>query len=285
MKIIIIFFLIKSISFAQNINRCQENAYKLYRLHKTFAQKRPQFDSLFKIINSTIPIEKQVLLDHEFNQIIDFKYNKSLKIKNSDIRELVELIRSGKTYYNSMSDVYLDETLKKFKTNVQKVAILGLYDIDYLPWIEAVLLNLNPSAKILVIDYQLKIYQTENINWIHLNEFLDMALVKQNFEQFDLVINYMMIEKVGLGRYGEEISIDSDLDTIDFMNCILKKNGLVVLSMSWNKYGNHSYVGFNSGRLYHEDRLNEIKKNFEILYESFYNFGSNLILVMKKIFV
>lgn len=291
LKLIInfIFFIlcVINLSSVQNENICLENFSKLYRLHQTFAQTRPQFSSLLKIFKSSMPVEKEVLLDHEFNQITsvkDFKFNKSLKIKKSDITELIDLIRSGKDYYNPMNDIYLEETLNKFKSKILKVVILGLYDIDYLPWIEAVLLNLNPSAQIWVIDYQPKIYQSQNIIWIHLNQFLNEALITQDLEQFDMVINYMMIEKVGLGRFGEEISIDSDLDTIELMSCILKENGIVVLGMSWNKYGNQSYLGFNSGRVYHEDRLSLMKKKFQVLYENFFNLDSNLILVMKKNF-
>ncbi|RMZ95125.1 TPR domain [Brachionus plicatilis] len=264
-------------------NKCHEKVINMHKLHKTFANKRPQLDSISLIANISIPIEQEVLLDHEFLQIVNTTFNKPLEIKNSVISQLIDLIRAEKDYYNSKNDVYFEQAVRMFKSKILKVAILGLYETTYLPWIEAVLLNLNPLAQIWSIDYQPKVYENGNIKWIHVNEFLNKALVEQQLEQFDMVVNYMMIEKVGLGRYGENISVDSDLDTIELINCLLKENGLLILTMSWNKYGNFSYIGFNSGRLYYEDRLSLMEKNFNVLLKNFFNFGSNLILVMEKI--
>lgn len=284
-KIIFLFFLIfNSFSCTFNTKICQETVNKLYTLHKTFGNQKPKFESILSINKSSIPIEKEVLLDHEFEQIVKTQPLKSIKIDLFQISELIELIRTGKDYYNSMNDVHLDKTLELFKSKIKKVAIFGLYETSYLPWIEAVLLNLNPQAQITLIDYQPKVYQAQNIKWIHLNQFLNNYQTGQNFEQFDLIVNYMMIEKVGLGRYGEEISIDADLDTVKLINCLLAENGLVLISMSWNKYANNSYVGFNSGRLYHQDRLDQITNNFNVLSQNFYNYGSKLILIMEKKF-
>ncbi|CAF1062214.1 unnamed protein product [Brachionus calyciflorus] len=262
-----------------NENKCNNIFLNMLDLHSSYGTLEPHENFIKKFINkSNIPVENQVLLNHEY-LCLKRDTNKFNLIKNSHINEIINLIENNKNYYNSYNDVHFDKTLRFFKNGFRNIAILGDYDCDYTPWIESVIINLIPDAKITLIDYQQREYENKNITWKHMVDYLKAP----NLEKFDMVINYKTIEKTGLGRFGEEISLDSDLETVQLMKCLLRKNGILLMTLSLNKYGEHSYVGYNSGRLYSSDRLDIIKKNWNILIEEMFNFGSDLIMALEKI--
>ena len=161
---------IKQFDFISYEKKCFQVIKKLANLHTTYGTIQPSFESIDKHIKkSNLPIVKQILIEHDYWDIKNSSSKSTLKIKNFEINQLIQLIQNGKSYYNPFNDVILDQTIRKFKNKIRNVAILGLYEYEYAPWIEAVLLNLNPNAQVTIIDYQQKEYENIFCNNVFLS--------------------------------------------------------------------------------------------------------------------
>ena len=73
---------------------------------------------------------------------------------------------------------------------------------------------------------------------------------KENPIKFDMGISFSSFEHDGLGRYGDPIDPDADLKTMQNCKNIIKKDGLLFLSLGLGK----DIVYFNGGRVYGEHR-------------------------------
>ena len=87
--------------------------------------------------------------------------------------------------------------------------------------------------------------------------------------------------KVGLGRYGEDFYLNADLDTLSQYECMLNLNGLLFLTLSISKIG-QSYIDYNTRRLYDLKSLHFLLENWITIDRCIYNFGSNIVVVLRK---
>ena len=125
-----------------------------------------------------------------------------------------------------------------------------------LPWIEALALELNASH-ITTLDYTRKTYgpTQPELRWHHVNDYLD-SMLSGNLvtELFDNAASYSSIEHSGLGRYGDALAPDGDIDALKQIHCLLKPNGLLFLGLP-TSVDDSSYVDFNFHRVYGSKRL------------------------------
>lgn len=135
-----------------------------------------------------------------------------------------------------------------------------------------------------MIDFQSRNYEN-NFAWHDSRAYFGSDLVVSN-NKFDVVVNYFIGEKLGLGRYGEEVWIDADLATMDQVKCMLRPGGLALIGITTNKDttsdDDEGYVVNNVGRVYGEKRVNKLLTGWNILGEKIFNFGSSKIYVLQK---
>ena len=285
------FIILNSLNNKNGDVKCDKIFLNMYNFHSTVGAKRPneQYPSFdYKNMSlAHVDIRKSWLLFHEYDHMVKSKLdNQKLAVKNQDISDIVQLIKNKKEY-NSYEDNNLNLMLSKHvnanELENKNLAVMGLYETGYYPWIEAVVLNLNKNAKINLIDYQAKEYENSNINWIHLTEYLKNNHESNEYDEFDVIISYYTLDKVGLGRYGEEFYLNSDLNTIKQYNCMMKQDGILFLTFSISKE-NDAYIEYNSHRVFDLDKMKSIlSKSWAILDEKVFNLGSDVILVLKKI--
>ena len=94
-----------------------------------------------------------------------------------------------------------------------------LFSFQKVPWIESLLLYFGAND-ITTIDYTRKNYESPNIKWIHLAQYLsdkvnEHSIYKMissflhsadNFDgEYDVVVSHLAIESIGLGRFGEDL--------------------------------------------------------------------------------
>lgn len=145
------------------------------------------------------------------------------------------------------------------------------------------------SANITLIDFQPRVYQNKTaFTWIDSRRYLDdLAESGDSGEKFDMVVNYLVGERLGLGRYGEDISIDADLDTMSQCKCMLKRDGLAVVAITMSKQVDdvysEGYVVNNVGRVYGEARVKRLVRGWRVLREEQFNYGGIKILVLQKV--
>lgn len=102
-----------------------------------------------------------------------------------------------------------------------------------------------------------------------------------------MVVSYLVGERLGLGRYGEDISIDADLDTMSQCQCMLKRGGLAVVALTMSKevddVDSEGYVVNNVGRVYGEARVRRLVTGWRVLSEKQFNYGGIKIFLLQKI--
>lgn len=170
------------------------------------------------------------------------------------------------------------------KLNSAEIGVLGLYEVTYEPWIESLVYVLsNSSSRITLIDHQMRMYENPlNFKWTDIRSFLKSATMSS----FDIVISYLSVEKLGLGRYGESTDLDADLDTVEQIGCMLRPGGLLVLGLSLSKdvdlLQRDGYIVYNTGRVYGENRLHKMTNGWRLKSQRVFNYGGVKILVLQK---
>lgn len=100
-----------------------------------------------------------------------------------------------------------------------------------------------------------KKYEHDRLEWLHVNDYLDDLIAnRKQIEQFDNSASFSSIEHSGLGRYGEPLSADGDIDAVKQVHCMLKPNGLFFLGLPTSP-DDSSYIEFNAYRVYGSKRL------------------------------
>jgi len=110
------------------------------------------------------------------------------------------------------------------------------------PYFEAIVLAF--GGKPTTIEHQKIATDHPDLKTMTVDEY------KENPIKFDMGISFSSFEHDGLGRYGDPIDPDADLKTMQDCKNIIKKDGLLFLSIAIEK----DIVYFNGGRVYGEHR-------------------------------
>lgn len=129
------------------------------------------------------------------------------------------------------------------------VAVIG----TEVPWIEAILINY--GARVVTVEYNLPNCMDERIKTITYNDFVNSSL------QFDCIVSYSSIEHSGLGRYGDPINPDADIETINNIYDKLTDKGYFLCGLPIGK----DAISFNAHRIYGKYRLKKVFSKFKEL--------------------
>lgn len=177
--------------------------------------------------------------------------------------------------YTNASKMIL-ESLEKNNIRNMKVAVIG----SITPWIEAILLHFNND--ITTVEYNVP--KCDTIRCISYWDF------QKESNLYDCVISYSSIEHSGLGRYGDPLNPESDIETMNDIHKSLKKNGLLLLGVPIG----HDALVWNVHRIYGKIRLPLLIEKFteiewipnkkdELLNKKISNNGGDQpVIVLKK---
>ena len=160
------------------------------------------------------------------------------KLENS-----IERIKNKEQNYYGYTDTWLYECLEKYPIDDKEVCIIG----STFPWYEAMCLVYG-AKKCTVIEY------SDRKSFHPLIEYKKPADILD--KKFDVCLSISSFEHDGLGRYGDPINPNGDLESMTKMKDVIKKEGLMVLSIPM---GNDKLY-FNTHRVYG-------KKRFPLLIE------------------
>ncbi|CAI2353987.1 unnamed protein product [Caenorhabditis sp. 36 PRJEB53466] len=100
-------------------------------------------------------------------------------------------------------------------------------------------------------------HETEDITSMSLADFAENH--RRFSRSFDFVASYGTIESFGLGRFGEVLNANGDLQVMTLLDCSLKSGGLFFLGLSIGR----DAVIFNQKRIYGHARLPMLIAGFE----------------------
>jgi len=195
------------------------------------------------------------LNSNSYNQIPDIckKYMKfinnnwEIEWSNAMIDEMLELCRNLEYEKLSPNDypkssLQLVEVFNKFiNLSGKKCMVLGSIS----PWIECLLLHFNAES-VTTLDYVTPKCNYK-INILSMNNY--------NKEiKYDVIISFSSLEHDGLGRYGDPINPNGDIDACIEAYTMLKKDGYFICGIP---IGNGCIEG-NYHRIYNQKRINKL---------------------------
>lgn len=153
-------------------------------------------------------------------------------------------------YPNAILDIGISLDTLKINLNEKNALVIG----SITPWVECFLLHKGISKVFTTDVNEIKI-ESSNIIFIKEDEL-------ENFK-FDVIISYSSIEHIGLGRYGDKIDENGD---INYMNNILKiLNDETILLISIPVCERYLVEGFWH-RIYDKNRIEKLFEKYNILF-------------------
>lgn len=171
-------------------------------------------------------------------------------------KEYIDLLTNNPSEPNDYPNALLDlnNCLTKLNIDLNDKKILVIGSIS--PWIECFLLN-KKANKVYTTDVNKIKIESEHITFILENEL--------NNHKFDLIISFSSIEHIGLGRYGDKINPDGDLQYLNNLLDIIHDKTILLIGIP---VGENYLVDGNWHRIYDKNRIEELFKHYDILITS-----------------
>jgi hypothetical protein len=153
-------------------------------------------------------------------------------------------------------DTWIYLALQKYSIKDMNVCVFGSTEQGFGPWYESMVLNMGGIP--ITTDYNEVKY--DSIRY----KFWSIDTLKENIKsgfKFDYILNISSIEHDGLGRYGDPINPDGDLETMSLLRSYLKPNGLMFLTVPVGS----DAVMFNHHRIYGVHRLPKLLDKWLVL--------------------
>ena len=123
----------------------------------------------------------------------------------------------------------------------KKIAVIGSQS----PWIEAILVNAGAKS-VTTVEYNVPTCNHPIIKAISYDTFC------QSNETYDAIFSYSSIEHSGLGRYGDALNPNGDIEAMEQIYKSLDINGLCFVGVPVGR----DHLVFNAHRIYGPIRLN-----------------------------
>jgi hypothetical protein len=204
--------------------------------------------------NGEMPITKEWYINEVYSDSATTSSNTTI-IKKDEFHKWLNLVK--KHLPLNYDNTELQTMMKKYLKRIENRTILIMG--TQMPWVEAITYELLAS-KITTLDYTRRKYEEESnrLEWFHVNDYLDDLIQNNKIELFDNSASFSSIEHSGLGRYGDPLSPNGDIDAVQQVHCLLKPNSLFFLGLPSSDDETKSYIEFNAHRVYGRKRLDKL---------------------------
>lgn len=285
--------IINSLQTIERNEVAKKSKYPIQRNECLKLYQTIRFPKISQIFNPPLAKPPPELYD-DFTQhgklpIRKYWYFNGIQQSNSKIqpitkKEMDQMKKEAMNIKNPLgyNDTDLNELMHFYSSHLvnKSLAVIG----TIYPWVEGIGLALN-CARIVTLDYYMRDYETPNMFWILVNDYLDAALERgeEALEEFDAVASYSSLEHSGLGRYGDPLNPYGDLDAIRQIHCMLKPGGILFLGLPVTLDGS-SYLAFNAARYYGTDRLELLFDGWDLLAKKRTDGQVHMVFVLQKKF-
>jgi SAM-dependent methyltransferase len=207
----------------------------------------------------------------------DNSKNQRRVVKALEIEELLNRVTTNQPL--NYGDTVLNELMHYFSPLLanKSLAVIG----TQIPWIEAIGLVVGHS-RIVTLDYTRATYEYPKLKWLHVNDYLDNAINNTILEEFDTIASFSSLEHSGLGRYGDPINPNGDIEAVKQIHCMLKPGGLFFLGLPTNDDGS-SHIEFNAHRVYGTARFEVMFEGWRYLIKKKASDGFHSVFVLQKL--
>jgi hypothetical protein len=234
------------------------------------------------IINKNFNTTTTTVNDWYFkNDFYSDTKNDDKKIKLVFTRVQMEELRAKvrKNEPLGYGDLVLTELMIMFRPGLENknfVVIGTAY-----PWVEAIALEVGCS-KIATLDYTHNLYEMPEMKWYHVSDYLQKSISNGTIEEFDNAASFSSLEHAGLGRYGDPLNPNGDIEAMQQIHCMLKPGGLLFLGLPTSK-DDSSFIEFNAWRVYGKARLDLLFKGWNLLMKKMDTKKGHTIFILEKV--
>lgn len=167
------------------------------------------------------------------------------------LQEGIAQAKRKETKYYGMTDLYLYNALEKYRTSIEgkEVAVLG----SVIPWYESIVLAYGGHPT--TIEYNKLVSEDPRLRVMTVQEYAKNPLT------FHALLSISSFEHDGLGRYGDPINPNGDLEAMEKAKHMLNEGGLLFLAVPVGR----DYLTWNVHRTYGELRLNLLLKGWDVV--------------------
>jgi len=185
------------------------------------------------------------------NYYFDDSYppEKPLVYEKETVDLFIERIKRKVEFNYGSTDRFLHMALEKFKIAGKDVAIMG----STRPLYESVCLFY--GGKPITIEYNKIITSDCRLRVMTVDEY------NKNPRRFEVALSISSFEHDGLGRYGDALNPDGDLEAMKRMKSIIEPKGLLFLAVPVGK----DAIEWNAHRIYGEIRLPQLLRGWKVL--------------------
>ncbi|MGH7890570.1 MAG: DUF268 domain-containing protein, partial [Thermodesulfobacteriota bacterium] len=195
-------------------------------------------------LGKTIPV---------YSWYIDNSYprDQPLVFRVEEIDRWINKAKQREKGYYGETDRYLYEILDQYASWIEgkRVGIIG----STIPWYESMILAYGGQCT--TIDYNKIVSEDPRIQTMTVEEY------EQNPQKFDVILSISSLEHDGLGRYGDPINPNGDLETMFKMKRMLSKEGFLILAVPVGK----DAIYWNAHRVYGALRLPLLFGNWQVV--------------------
>lgn len=172
-------------------------------------------------------------------------------------QECLRRISNRETNYYGPTDTWLYKSFDKYPIKDLDVCIIGSTH----PWYETMCLHFGAKS-VIVCEYSDRESINENVKYIKPHEI-------KNYK-FDACLSISSYEHDGLGRYGDPLNPNGDLEAMSELKKYLKEDGLLYLSVPTGL----DKIVFNVHRVYGKHRFPLLIKEWSLL--AIYDINPNM---------
>ena len=155
--------------------------------------------------------------------------------------ENIQANTHGLEDYPNAAKFHMDACVKYIDHIKHKnIAVIGSID----PWIEAILVNAGAKS-VTTVEWNVPVCNHAILRTISYNEFV------QSTDVYDSIFSYSSIEHSGLGRYGDPLNPNGDIETMEHIYNALLPGGVCFVGFPVGK----DTLVWNAHRIYGEKRL------------------------------
>jgi len=209
--------------------------------------------------NGEMPITKEFYFNEVYSDADSASSNtfKQDLIRKEEFISLLNRVKAHSTLHYDNTE--MQAIMKKYIKIIENKSILIMG--TQIPWIEAISYEYLAS-KITTLDYTRKMYEqfddsNNRLEWFHVNDYLDDLILNSKIELFDNSASFSSIEHSGLGRYGDPLAPNGDIEAVKQVHCLLKPESLFFLGLPTSN-NDQSFIEFNAHRVYGSKRLNKL---------------------------
>jgi SAM-dependent methyltransferase len=170
---------------------------------------------------------------------------------------LVDLNQSA--YKNISTPTFID----KLRIFGGRVLVVGSMS----PWVEALFLA-SGASEVVTIEYNELTIEHPRARTVSAREFDEFYNCNgTEISSFDFIVAMSSLDHDGLGRYGDRLNPNGDLESMSKLRSVLKPGGVMFLTVPIGP----DVVVFNLHRRYGRIRLNKLTEGFRIVHKFGWN--------------